>query len=265
MARNATACSIRESSPTSWSKSKRDRAPEHSAEPSRRTATDTGGKAQRHVRERDLRRVDREHPDHLREPLRFLRAHKRRLDLRRERRGPEPEEAVALAARAAPRQPTGPRPSSVRYSARPARELLGRGLRLELGELGRLLGEESTRLQLEQCRDQDARNSPHASRSSSSRSTSRSRKASTIRATSSSRQIQARPSGRGSAGGRTGLRMRRDRARAPRTITGLYRYPRYRSAPTAARPSIGPLGPPGRGFRLRRGGFRRAQELPTRR
>ena len=37
----------------------------------------------------------------------------------------------------------------------PPRELLGRGLRLELGELGRLLREEAARLQLEQRGDED--------------------------------------------------------------------------------------------------------------
>ena len=104
------------------------------------------------MRERDLRRLDREQAHHLREPLRLLRR-ERRLDLRRERRRPEPEEAVALGLEPLA-QPAGGllHPPVL---GEPPRELLGRRLRLELGELGRLLGEEAARLQLEQRRDQD--------------------------------------------------------------------------------------------------------------
>ena len=72
---------------------------------------------------------------------------------RRERRRAEPEEAVALAGE--PLGEPGGRLLHPPVLGEPARELLGRLLRLELGELRLLVGEERARLQLEQRRDQD--------------------------------------------------------------------------------------------------------------
>ena len=71
----------------------------------------------------------------------------------RERRRAEPEEAVALAGE--PLREPGGRLLHPPVLGEPARELLGRLLRLEVGELGLLVGEERARLQLEQRRDQD--------------------------------------------------------------------------------------------------------------
>ena len=85
------------------------------------------------------------------ELLRLLRR-ERHLDLRRERRRPEPEEPVALALEPVA-QPAG-RVLHPPVLGEPPRELLGGGLRLELGELRRLLREEPARLQLEQRGDQ---------------------------------------------------------------------------------------------------------------
>ena len=214
--------------------------------------------AQRHVRERHLRRLDREHADHLRELLGLLRR-ERRLDLRRERRRPEPEEPVALGLEPLP-QPAG-RVLHPPVLGEPPRELLGRGLRLELGELRRLLREETARLQLEERGDEHEELAARLEielvalerAARGRRARSRPRRA---------RADRARPSGRGSAGGRTGLRTRRDRARAP----GRSRANRTRATGRAhaGRPSSAPFGI-GRGAsRLRRrrafGGV--AHELP---
>ena len=76
----------------------------------------------------------------------------RRSDARRERRGPEPEEAVALGL-----QPLGqPGRGLLRAPVlgEPARQLLGRLLGLELRQLGLLVREEPARLQLQQRRDE---------------------------------------------------------------------------------------------------------------
>src|SRR6185312_2266362 len=75
------------------------------------------------------------------------------LDLRRERRRAEAEED-GPALREAVAQPAGGLLGAPVLREAPC-ELLGRLLRLELGELGLLLGEELARLQLEQRGDQD--------------------------------------------------------------------------------------------------------------
>ena len=75
------------------------------------------------------------------------------LGPRRDRRGADAEITVALA-REALREPAG----GLLHPAvlgEPPRELLGGLLRLELGELGLLVGEERASLQLQQRRDQD--------------------------------------------------------------------------------------------------------------
>ena len=67
--------------------------------------------------------------------------------------GPVPEVAVALAG-----QPLGEPPGRLLHPAvlgEPPRQLLGGLLRLELGQLRLLVGEERARLQLQQRRDQD--------------------------------------------------------------------------------------------------------------
>ena len=96
--------------------------------------------AQRHVRERDLAAAPaRAGAARARERLGILRR-ERRLDLRRERRRAETEVAVALG-----REPLAqPRRGLLRAPVlgEPPRELLRRLLGLELGELGRLVGEE---------------------------------------------------------------------------------------------------------------------------
>ena len=149
-ARNATACSTRESSPTSASKSNRVRRRSTARNRSRNCATggkrsamcasDTSGGGTASSRSAAASRS------------RLLRR-ELQLDLRRERRRADPEEAVALGREplAQPRRRLLHPP----VLGEPPRELLGRRLRLELGELGRLLGEEAARLQLEQRRDED--------------------------------------------------------------------------------------------------------------
>src|SRR6266545_513384 len=124
--------------------------PQHGAEPLEELRH--GREAQRHVLERDLRRLDRQQADHLRELLRVLRP-ERRLDLRGERRRAEPE--VPLALRREPLPQPRRRVLHPPVFGEPPRELLGCGLRLELGELGRLLREEAARLQLEERGDED--------------------------------------------------------------------------------------------------------------
>ena len=87
-----------------------------------------------------------------RELLRILRREPS-LRPRRERRRAEAEVAVALAG-----EPLGEPARRLLHPpvlGEPACELLGRLLRLELGQLGLLVGEERARLQLEQRRDQD--------------------------------------------------------------------------------------------------------------
>src|SRR5205823_14725035 len=106
-----------------------------------------GREAQRHVRERDLRRLDREQPQHRRERLRLLRR-QAALRLRCERRRPKAEETVARLSQ--PLCQPGRRLFHPPVLGEPARELLGRLLRAELGELRLLVREERARLQLEQ-------------------------------------------------------------------------------------------------------------------
>ena len=108
--------------------------------------------AERHVRERDLGRLLREHAEHQRERLGILRRERRR-DLRRERRRAEPEVAVALRREPLPQPLRGLLGAPV--LGEPPRELLGRLFRIELRELGRLVREQRARLQLEQRRDED--------------------------------------------------------------------------------------------------------------
>ena len=93
----------------------------------------------------------REQPQHGAERLGILRR-ERRLDLRRERRRPEPEVPVALR-----REPLAePRRGFLRAPVlgEPPRKLLRRLFGIELRELGVLVGEERARLQLEQRGDQ---------------------------------------------------------------------------------------------------------------
>ena len=104
------------------------------------------------MRERDLRRLLREHAERQRERLGILRR-ERRLDLRRERRRAEPEVAVALRREPLAEPLRGLLGAPV--LGEPPRELLGGLLRIELCELGLLVREERARLQLEQRRDED--------------------------------------------------------------------------------------------------------------
>ena len=149
-ARKATACSTRERLAHLLVEVETGAAPQHGAEPLEELRHRR--EAERHVRERDLRRILREEPDHSRELLGLLRR-ERHLDLRRERRRAEPEETVALRLEPLP-EPAGGvlHPPVLRETPR---ELLGGRLRLELGELGGLLREEPAGLQLEERRDQD--------------------------------------------------------------------------------------------------------------
>ena len=149
-ARNATACSTRESAADLRVEVEAAAAAQHGAEALEELRD--GREAQRHVRERDLRRRLGEQPQRRGELLGVLR---RELPLRprRERRRADAEVAVALAG-----EPLGEPAGRLLHPAvlgEPPRELLGRLLRLELGELRLLVGEERARLQLEQRRDQD--------------------------------------------------------------------------------------------------------------
>ena len=136
---------------TSWSKSKRRRWRSSARKRSRNSADRR--EAQRHVRER--RRCggstasarSAAASDSASCGASFA------LRLRGERRRAEAEEPVARLA-----QPLGEPARGLLHPAvlgEPARELLGRLLRAELGELGLLVGEERAGLQLEQRRDQD--------------------------------------------------------------------------------------------------------------
>ena len=97
-------------------------------------------------------RVLREQPQRTGERLGILRR-ERRLDLRRERRRAEAEEAVALVGQPVAQPAGGLLGAPV--LGEPARELLRGLLGVELGELGFLVREERPRLQLEQRRDED--------------------------------------------------------------------------------------------------------------
>ena len=149
-ARKATAWSTRESEPTSASKSKRRRRRRTARKRSRNC--ETGGKRSDMCASETSRRRRREQAQRRGELLRVLR---RELPLRtrRERRRADAEVAVALAG-----QPLGEPDGRLLHPAvlgEPARELLGRLLGLELGELRLLVREERASLQLEQRRDQD--------------------------------------------------------------------------------------------------------------
>jgi hypothetical protein len=104
------------------------------------------------VVERDLRRLGREQPQRSRERPRLLRRDPR-LGLRRERRGPEPEVAVLLGGEPV-HQPAG-RLLHPPVVLEPAGQLLRGLLRVEVGELDALLGEELPCLQLEQRADEE--------------------------------------------------------------------------------------------------------------
>ena len=111
-----------------------------------------GREAQRHVRERDLRRRRSEQPQRRRELLRVLRG-ELALGPRRQRGRADAEVAVALAGETLA-QPCS-RLLHPAVLGEPPRKLLGRLLGLEVGQLGLLVREERARLQLEQRRDQD--------------------------------------------------------------------------------------------------------------
>ena len=102
--------------------------------------------------ERDVRRLDGQGPDRLDEAQRLLRG-EAPLRVGCERCRADPEVALALAV-----EPLAQPDRCVLHPpilGEAPRELLGRLLGLELGELGLLLGEEVAGLQLEQRRDQD--------------------------------------------------------------------------------------------------------------
>jgi hypothetical protein len=108
--------------------------------------------AQRHVVQRHRGRVGGERPQRGRERLRVLRR-QLRLRARRERRRPQPEEPVAL--RGKPLREPLRRDLHAPVLGEPPRQLLGRLLGLEVGQLGGLVREEPARLQLEQRGDED--------------------------------------------------------------------------------------------------------------
>ena len=131
----------------------------------------------------------------------------------RERRRAEPEEAVAPVL-----EPLGePRRALLRAAVlgEPARELLGRLLGLELGELGVLVGEER--------RAPSARAARRSGRGTRRRRRGRARRARRGARRTRARSRRGRPraaaarrAGRARAGGRTAPRTRRGRARARR-------------------------------------------------
>ena len=106
-----------------------------------------GREAKGHVAERHGRRRHGQHPKRSCEGLGILRC-ETALGLRRERSRPDAEEAISLAGE--PLQEPGRGFLHAPVLGKPARELLGRLLRLELAELRRLVGEERAGLQLEQ-------------------------------------------------------------------------------------------------------------------
>ena len=183
-ARNATACSTRESPPTSASKSNTPPSAQHRAEALEELRD--GREAQRHVRERHLRRLHRQPSQRRRERARILR---REPALGRGASGAGPRRKKRSRS-AASRRASQPAASFIAPVLRePPRELLGGLLGLELGELGVLIGEESRAL-ISSSAATRTRNSPHASRSSSSRAARRSTNATTIAAMSTSAGLQ---------------------------------------------------------------------------
>jgi hypothetical protein len=111
-----------------------------------------GREAQRHVRERELRRRLGERAQRGREALRIL-WRELPLRFRRERRRADAEVAVALG-REPLREPAGRLLHPSVLGQAPCKLLRGL-LGLELGQLRLLVGEERAGLQLEQRRDQD--------------------------------------------------------------------------------------------------------------
>ena len=107
--------------------------------------------AEAHVGERDVGRRRRERAERSRERLRRLRRDLR-LGRGRERRRAEAEVAVVLR-RQPVEQPAG-RLLDLPELLEPPGELLGRLVRVEVGEVDLLLGEELARLQLEQRADE---------------------------------------------------------------------------------------------------------------
>ena len=128
-----------------------------------------------------------------------------------QRRRPEPEEPVALTFQ--PLREPGRSLLRAPVLGQPARQLLRRLLGLELGELGLLVREQPTRLQLEQGRDEDEELAAGlevelaALREPLARTRPRSRPR-------PPRPGRAPPSAPASGAGRTGLRRRRGPARA---------------------------------------------------
>src|SRR5437764_396854 len=108
-------------------------------------------KAQLQVSERDRRRLGRQRAQDRRQPFRLLRREPP-LYPGRQRRGAEPEEPVALSLQ--PLREPGGGLLRAPVLRQPPRQLFRRLLGLELGQLGLLVGEEATRLQLEERRDQ---------------------------------------------------------------------------------------------------------------
>ena len=104
------------------------------------------------MRERDARRLDGEPAHRLDETERLL-LRRGVARARRERRRPEPEVELALLLEPLP-QPHGGELHPPVLGETP-RELLGGLLRLQVRELRLLVGEQMSRLQLEQRRDQD--------------------------------------------------------------------------------------------------------------
>jgi hypothetical protein len=104
------------------------------------------------VREGDLGRILREQAKSARQRLGIL-CRERRLDPRCEGRRAEAEETLALGCEALAQPGRSFLGAPVLREA--PRELLRRLLRLELGELGRLVREERARLQLEERGDED--------------------------------------------------------------------------------------------------------------
>ena len=150
-ARNATAISTRESPATSWSKSKR-RAPREAATASGRGTARPAGTGAPCARSTAPAARPRARAARRRAARAACGASFRSGD-RRERRRPEPEMQVAALVEPLAQEPR--RLLRAPVLGEPARELLGRLLGLELGELGVLLREHRARLQLEQRADQD--------------------------------------------------------------------------------------------------------------
>ena len=123
-------------------------ASEHRAKPIQELRH--GRKAKLEMRQRDFRRLSREHEQRRRQRRGILLPDPP-LAARRERSRPEPEEPIALAGQALRKPFGGSLDPPVLLE--PARQLLGCLRRLQIVELG-LAGEQAARLQLEQRRDE---------------------------------------------------------------------------------------------------------------